>query len=520
MSLRNRLVLPIILSSLAVLAGCGSGGGISHIIPPPPTGNFTNSNLNGTYVFSVIGSDVNGFPLQLTGTLTADGNGNITGGAFDVNNPNGLGVENLTVGSGSTFVVTADGRGTATVNTGSGAFGFAFVLTSSEHGLITEFDTGGTGSGALDLQTAVSQTQLAQSYALSLSGSDFNLNPMGSLAGFTLDGAGTVSNGVQDINDFTTILPQLTLSGTVLVGAAGGPGTAQLVTQTSLGTLTFDIYSIDPNHLKFIETDGVAFMVGDAFPQQPTIPAATNVFTVAGMDLVAGFPFVAGGFIVTDGNGSVSSTSNEDINDGGTVATGVGFAGLYTAVVNGRSTMTLTGFNNASLSSTTTFAAYPTANGVQLLEIDTNGVTSGVATAQSSTALASGQTYGLNLTGANTNGQEDDIAQFTNTNGSFSGLVDFNDQGNLTAAQAFTGTYTADSTNSGRGLISSNAFNLISYVVDSSTTMFIQQDANQVGVGVFQLQNASAKSNLAANHLAALRLKPGTKPAKGSLKRR
>ena len=103
-----------------------SGGGISHIIPPPPSGNFTNSNLNGTYVFSVIGSDVNGFPLQLTGTLTADGNGNITGGAFDVNNPNGLGVENLTVGSGSTFVVTADGRGTATVKYWVGSLWLCF----------------------------------------------------------------------------------------------------------------------------------------------------------------------------------------------------------------------------------------------------------------------------------------------------------------------------------------------------------------------------------------------------------
>ncbi len=520
MPLRSRFVLTIIFFNIAVLASCGGGGGISHVIPPPPTGNFTNSNLNGTYVFSVIGSDVNGLPLQLTGTLTADGNGNITGGAFDVNNPNGLGVGNLSVGSGSTFGVTADGRATATVNTASGAFGFAFVLTSSEHGLITEFDTGGTGSGALDLQTAVSQTQVAQSYALSLSGSDGGLNPMASLAGFTLDGAGTVGNGVQDINDFTTVLPQLTLSGTVLVGAAGAPGTAQLVTQTTLGTLTFDVYAIDANHLKFIETDNLAFLVGDAFPQQTTIPAATNVFTVAGLDLIQGFPIVAGGFIVTDGNGNVSSTSNEDINDGGAVTTAIGFAGLYTAVVNGRSTMTLTGFNNASLSSTTTFAAYPTTNGLQLLEIDTSGVTSGVATSQSSTTLASGQTYGLNLTGANTNGQEDDIAQFTNTSGSLSGLVDFNDQGNLTPAQVFAGTYAADSTNTGRGQVSSSAFNLISYVVDNSTTVFIEQDTNQVGVGVFQSQNASVKSNLAANHLAGLRLKPGTKPAKGALKRR
>jgi hypothetical protein len=518
MSLRNRFALPIIFSSLAILAACG-GGGISHIIPPPPSGNFTNSNLNGTYVFSVVGSDVNGSPLQLTGTIAADGNGNLTAGAFDVNNPNGLGVVNLSVGSGSTYNVTADGRGTATVNTSSGNFGFAFVLASSEHGLIIEFDPSGTGSGTLDLQTAVTQTALAQSYAVSLSGADAALNPMASLAGFTLDGAGTISNGAQDINDSATVLPQLTLSGTVLAGAPGAPGTAQFVTPTSLGTLTFDVYAIDANHLKFIETDSVAFFAGDAFPQQTSIPAGTNVFTMSGVDFIAGSPFVAGGFIVTDGRGSVSSTSLEDLNDGGVVTTGLGFAGFYTGLVNGRSTMTLTGFNNASLSSTTTFAVYPSAGGLQILEIDANGITGGVAMQQSSTTLASGQPYGLNLTGANTNGEEDDIAQFTNTNGSFSGLVDFNDQGSLSAGQAFTGNYTADSTNTGRGQISSNAFNLISYVVNNSTSVFIEQDG-QVGLGAFQSQDASAKSNLAANHLAALRLKPGTKPAKGNLKRR
>src|SRR6266567_2836504 len=283
MSLRNRLVLSIIFSCFAVLTGCG-GGGISHVITPPPSGNFSNSNLNGTYVFSVIGSDVNGFPLQLTGTLTADGNGSVTGGAFDLNNPNGLGVGNLSIGSGSTYGVTADGRGTATVNTSSGTFGFDFVLTSSEHGLITEFDNGGTGSGALDLQTAVSQTQLAQPYAVSLTGFDSGLSPMSTLAAFTLDGTGTMTNGVQDVNDSETVLTQLTLGGTLLVGATGAPSVAQLVTQTTLGTLSFDVYVIDANHLKFIETEGAAFLVGDAFPQQTSVAAATNVFTVAGVD--------------------------------------------------------------------------------------------------------------------------------------------------------------------------------------------------------------------------------------------
>src|SRR5207253_1294887 len=117
------------------------------------------------------------------------------------------------------------------------------------------------------------------------------------------------------------------------------------------GTLQFDVYAIDANHLKFIEVDNVAFLIGDAFPQQTSVPAGINVFTLAGVDFNAQAPFVAGGFVVTDGNGNVSSTSSEDLNDGGVVTTGIGFAGLYdTTLVDGRSTLTLTGFNNGNLS--------------------------------------------------------------------------------------------------------------------------------------------------------------------------
>ena len=85
--------------------------------------------------------------------------------------------------------------------------------------------------------------------------------------------------------------------------------------------------------------------------------------------------------------------------------------------------------------------------------------------------------------------------------------------GSLTGDRKFTGAYAADSSNSGRGQIQSSAFNLISYVVDSSTTAFIEQDNSQLGIGAFQLQNAKAMSNLAASHLAVLRLKTGAKGA-------
>ena len=85
MSLRNRLVLSVIVCSLVVLAGCG--GSSYNGSTPPPTGSFSNSDLNGTYVFSVTGSDVNFAFLTMVGTLTANGSGGITGGTVDINDP-------------------------------------------------------------------------------------------------------------------------------------------------------------------------------------------------------------------------------------------------------------------------------------------------------------------------------------------------------------------------------------------------------------------------------------------------
>src|SRR4029077_4417160 len=81
----NRLLSVLIVSSLAALSACGSGG--SHINPtPPPTGGFSPASLNGTYVFSTLGSDaVNGSLLAIVGTFTANGSGGITGGTVDMN---------------------------------------------------------------------------------------------------------------------------------------------------------------------------------------------------------------------------------------------------------------------------------------------------------------------------------------------------------------------------------------------------------------------------------------------------
>ena len=569
MSLRNHLILPVILSSLAVLAGCGGSG--NPIVTPPPSGSFSNSNLSGNYVFSVTGTGNDSFNdfVTIMGSFTADGNGNITGGVLDQNSTanNGLILDTITSG---TYNVGADGRPTGNPNvpTGlitlqtqnSGTFQFDYVLTSTTHGLVTQFESFGSASGSLDLQANVTQADMSgRSYAFNLTGaSGFGSNvcgfsapngaptPFATVGAFTLDANGIVVSGVEDFNS------NCFSSGSTNLAITGGdidlttfPGTATLTTGTGASaiTYTFDVYPIDVTHLKFIEIDTAPMLVGDAFTQTSSIPAGNNVFTIAGFDIAAnvGGPFTAAGIFHFDSNGNILSDSVEDINDAGlpgqfgSVAGGPAITAISSPFTGGRAEITfVTGFVNGNdgiaCSSNCIFAAYPSSGGVQMLEIDDGGMTNGIVYPQSATTLASGEGYGMNLSGVTMNSAEDDIAEFTNNNGNFNGIIDFNDQGVTSFKNPFSATYAADGTVSGRGTVNPtrNGFFLTTYVVDSSTAVAVSSDTTFVGLGALVKQNSSAKSNVVANHLAVLRVNasahmrksaPNKAPATHSMKK-
>jgi hypothetical protein len=494
----NRLFsVLIVVSSLAVLSACGSGG--SHINPtPPPTGGFTPASLNGTYVFSTLGSDaVNGSLLAIVGTFTANGSGGITGGTVDMNDSGfSAPVRGLAI-TGGKYSVTSDGRGQATLSARTpfaNSIGLDFVLASKSHGAITEFDANGSGSGSLDLQSSVTQAQLAGSYAFNFSGIDTGGNPLATVGSVTLDSAGNISAGVQDFNDANVFSSQPIVSGSVSVGA---PGAATLATNGTFGVLSFDVYPVDSTHLKFIEVSGGVLLSGDAFTQQgaalPTTPT-TFVFTMAGTG-----PLAVGGFMPLDGAGTISG-GLVDINNAGTVtSTPLSFSGNYAAsgTVGGRTLFNVSGFSVAAQ-----FVAYPTTGaGLQLLESDGAGLLGGMALAQQSGAsLSASQGYGLGLSAANANSEEDDIAEFTTTSNTATGIIDINDQGTLSSDQKFNSNYTLDSPATGRGELTSNVFNGVFYAVDSSTLLFLETDSNQVGTGIFELQNSGAQAAVASQH--------------------
>jgi hypothetical protein len=223
-------------------------------------------------------------------------------------------------------------------------------------------------------------------------------------------------------------------------------------------------------------------------------------------------PVAAGGFLVTDGAGNITTASTEDLNDGGTVTATASFSGAYSSAGVGR--FVLNNFSN--FVGGTEFAAYPSSGGLLLLEIDNAGLMAGAAYPQTAGAtFAASQGYGLNLTGLNgitgTTVEVDDIAEFASSSSgdTVTGVIDENyDPGGFpNYALAISGNYAPPDSN-GRGQISAAAgnstnstlnggFNLTFYTVDGTTFPFIEADSSQVSAGVFVAQNPSAAGAIA-----------------------
>ena len=510
MSLRSRLILPIIVSALAFLAGCGSS---THNPVPPPTGGFSNTNFNGTYTFSVLGADVNG-TFAMAGTLTACGcsGGTISAGTVDLADPV-LVAPGSTIGSSSTYSITPDGRGRATLQVTNTAASLNtpvevdFVLTSSTHGLIM-FSNGGSASGTIDLQPAAVTSLGNTAFAFNLLGTDFNGNPIATVGSFTLDGNGNIVGspaGVVDFNYSTAPSTNLVLTGGIGLGSGTAPGVATL--SSSFGVLNFDVYAVDNTHLKLMENDGQAIVVGDVYTQPSATIPGSLVFTMAGVDSAADNIFVAGGLMSTDGASTITGGS-EDINEGGSVDGGtspaapVSFGGSFVQNGAGRFQFALSNFAGG-----TNFVAYPSSGGIFMLEVDTGlnpGITSGVAIPQTGTSLAA-QGYGLNLTGQDINGELDEIAEFTATTTGLTGLLD-EDESFSTDTHNLSGSYTAGSNGEGSATLSSGMAGLFFYVADSSDALFISTDPNQVALGSFQAQTApSSAAIVTQQHLGMLR---------------
>jgi hypothetical protein len=522
MSPRNAIVLLLALSTLFFLAACGNGNGVA---PPvaPPSGSFSNSSLNGTYVSSVSGTDeANGAPYAMVGTLTANGSGGITGGAVDINDASAFTAPaaDVSISNGS-YQVGVDGRGHATFTpqiSGFQALTIDFVLSTNSHGLLTEFDTFASGSGTLDLQS--SGVTPTGSYAFSLSGATPTFSPWATAGNFTLT-SGTLA-GADDFNEAGIAYPASTLSGSLVLGPSATPSTTLSVVNTGGSSVfngTFDAVAIDATHLKLIEMDPTATLSGDAYSQtSPTIATGTLAFTLAGSE------FAAGGLMTTNGSGGITGTEDYNV-EGTTVSSQTSpapFGAAYAVDPTNAGRYVLNNFTTfEAASSSPSYAAYPSSGGVLLLEIDSVGITVGAAYPQTAgAAFAASQGYGMNLSGINLAAlgsavEVDDIAEFTAASGGTlsAGIIDENwapGNGSPTLGVALSsGTYATIGSGGRYGITATAGNNTIStllggftltfYAVDGTTFPFMEVDQGQVSTGVIVLQTPSTSSAAVAH---------------------
>src|SRR5580704_3002997 len=494
----GRLLMALAAMTCTIfIAGCGSGGGPAI----PNNQGFTNGSLNGTYIFSSQGVDEGGAPLLITGAFVSNGSMIQQGGTMDVVDPEATSPPYAQPITSGNYSISPDGRGKINLTSSVGSFTFDIVLSSPQHGLVSEFDGNGTGSGTIDLQPTpiTSLNQLAGPYAFSLGGVDTSDNPFATVGAFALDTSGNLSNGVQDFNDGGFPYVQNAISATTAVlGTGTGPGSLTLNTGI-FGALTFDFYPIDGTHLKFIETDDTQFLAGDVFTQTgASFPTGPMVFTMSG-GLGQSIIFSGGLMTSTDGLGDFSN-GLQDLNITGNLSPEpLPFAGALNAAASGpfggRVVVNLSG----SFQPASQLVMYPSAGGLLMMESDTASVTLGAAYAQTDTAFATAQGYGLNLSGDNGNGPLNDIAQFDTSSPNINGILDENAyQAPPVYGLNLVGTYTPDEPPTGRGTIAvpsiatENGFlTLEYYVVNASTLIFIEMDETQGGIGTFGLQNSA-----------------------------
>jgi hypothetical protein len=537
----KRLFFALSIAAALWSAAC-SGGGTA--VPPPPVGNYTLASLKGQYAFVTSGESfsggLNATPLTRTGSFTADGMGNITGGIEDVN---AAGAPNFALHiTGGNYTVNADGRGTLTLDVAGSSINFGITLTSGKNGLAPANDglmidetsnstQSSTGSGNFIKQnsTSFSIASIAGPYIFDFSGQD-GASPSGteSIVGeFSASGGSptnSITSGVEDVNDNGTFTTAAAVSGSFAADSVNlstltgfGRGIAQI------NGAQFAFYIVDSTRIRILSTSGGTMLSGDAVAQSNTVP--TNVSSIN-----SSFVFVVAGSSTSGGitrvgrltaNGAMVTNVLVDTNAGGhfilTNATNSASISLDAANP-GRGTITFTDTSNSPFSSVF-YLSSPTQGVIQETTVSSNGnptvVADGTIAAQTASPFSSSNisgTYALNWSGLSLqNGggfsvqdEEDLLAEVKISSLSLAGAADiFQFQSGAPALDLVTsgsvsiaGDGTSSTGSSSRNTMNvtlrgsnSTTVNFVVYFVSPQLAFFANnQNANRIVAGVLQMQ--------------------------------
>jgi hypothetical protein len=176
---------------------------------------------NSTYAFHVSGFDAVG-PIALAGNILTDANGAISTGTQDELTSSTQ--TTSTINSGS-ITLSSNAHGVLALQTSAGTRSYKVVFNTAGDGQMIEFDgTGRRGSGEIRIAKAKfnnTSLPLGSTFVFGMTGIDTVLKRTGIVGLFQPDGAGAITFGMLDINDFATPTSSSNVTGVYDIGADG-----------------------------------------------------------------------------------------------------------------------------------------------------------------------------------------------------------------------------------------------------------------------------------------------------------
>ena len=454
--------------------------------------SFSNASLKGNFVFTLTGLDGNANPFYAIGAITADGNGNITGGEEDINDTSS-GYANATTTTG-TYSVGSDGRGTLNLNNSIGQFQFAIAMKAMSNAVLNETDNGVVAAtGNLEAQGVSSPAVPAGNYAFGFSGSGLGCGSVSSAGIFNMNGGAI--GGVQDLNCGGTIVQGQTLSGSYGAIDALGRGTGAF-SGSSAGASNIIYYVVSASHFRFLaDPTAATFLLGSADLQTQPSFAATDFngsyIINSSANTNAGVSYT---LIQINASGGNVSSGYFDVNDTGNQGSAA-LSGSYSVAANGYINGTWN-VANAGLP----FAVYlfsPTQG--YYVDERTTAVGGGNIYQQSSTVTTNAAWAGsfatrqfgyflVNglLNNNNASGVSGQIS--ADGNGTLAGTLDLNDPAGVTTGATLQGTYAVGTVAPGRTILTitttvEGTRSYVGYIVNQNQVLLLETDNNLVSSG-------------------------------------
>jgi len=333
----------------------GTGTRASGVLLRQDTTAFSDTAINGNFVFGFLGSDAGGSRYGLAGQFQADGAGKLNDGVMDADDAASGPVSSASFsGTYSVPAVAApgmpSGRGTASISvTGHGTTNYSFYVVSASELLVMEIDqvagqaspiVSGTileqaGAGAFGA-SSLNGTSVFQTIALDAAGP----KSIAQLGLFITDGSGDLMT-TSDLN-MGGVLGQPTSSGTYTVATNG----RVTVTNSGIGTSQPVVYLVSEGTGFVIGTDTevtFGFMQSQSKPQSGLFETASLSGTYAG-GTNAPAQFGASDQVdigTSAGTGSLGRTSN--ISGSGGLIQNQTSSNSYSLITNGRGVIPASG---------------------------------------------------------------------------------------------------------------------------------------------------------------------------------